>query len=157
MIRSSDHRSGSETTGLAYGTVKDSNFSKLVARNSLKGRNSRNSRTGSVGGCREQEIDCPSIPGMERVTRTFRGKQGTNSLLGGTRVLMYEKRQDKRLPPNFAHFGWGLLRMSSAPVSFLHSRVFSHLAQALATSMLSATKNRCGMGSRVEPLVCREP
>jgi len=58
------------------------------------------------------------------------------------------------LKANWTHFGWGLLRMLSAPVSFLHSKVYSHLAQALATSMLSATKNRCGMGFRVEPLLC---
>lgn len=54
---------------------------------------------------------------------------------------------------SLAHLGWGLLRMLAALVSFLHSMVVSHLAQALATSMLSASKNRCGMGSSEEPLV----
>lgn len=44
------------------------------------------------------------------------------------------------------------MRISSAPVSFRHAIVASHLAHALATSMLSASRNRCGMGGRVEPL-----
>lgn len=48
------------------------------------------------------------------------------------------------------------MRILSALVSFLHSSVISHLAQALATSMLSANKNRCGMGAREEPLVAPE-
>lgn len=49
--------------------------------------------------------------------------------------------------------GWGLLRILSALMSFLHCRVISHLAQALAASRFSATKKRCGKGSKVDPLM----
>lgn len=42
--------------------------------------------------------------------------------------------------------------MMSALFSFLQSRVSSHLAQAFALSMLSASKNRCGIGANFDPL-----